>query len=124
MMREGRAARQSEQDRPGGDERTRTADPLLAKQVLYQLSYVPALTCTSPVTGTSVENLAASFLLPTLLGATSGRDEAERVPCRIGVDPRAVAARLIVEPRSAHGEHGLLDFIEVVNPEMQVDLHG
>ena len=26
---------------PGGDERTRTADPLLAKQVLYQLSYVP-----------------------------------------------------------------------------------
>ena len=25
----------------GGDERTRTADPLLAKQVLYQLSYVP-----------------------------------------------------------------------------------
>ena len=28
----------------GGDERTRTADPLLAKQVLYQLSYVPALT--------------------------------------------------------------------------------
>ena len=25
-----------------GDERTRTADPLLAKQVLYQLSYVPA----------------------------------------------------------------------------------
>jgi hypothetical protein len=27
--------------RRGGDERTRTADPLLAKQVLYQLSYVP-----------------------------------------------------------------------------------
>ena len=27
----------------GGDERTRTADPLLAKQVLYQLSYVPSL---------------------------------------------------------------------------------
>jgi hypothetical protein len=27
--------------RVGGDERTRTADPLLAKQVLYQLSYVP-----------------------------------------------------------------------------------
>ena len=24
-----------------GDERTRTADPLLAKQVLYRLSYVP-----------------------------------------------------------------------------------
>ena len=28
----------------GGDERTRTADPLLAKQVLYQLSYAP-VTC-------------------------------------------------------------------------------
>src|SRR5437667_1587371 len=27
-----------------GDERTRTADPLLAKQVLYQLSYVPDVT--------------------------------------------------------------------------------
>jgi hypothetical protein len=27
-----------------GDERTRTADPLLAKQVLYQLSYVPVFT--------------------------------------------------------------------------------
>ena len=25
----------------GGDERTRTADPLLAKQVLSQLSYIP-----------------------------------------------------------------------------------
>ena len=25
----------------GGDERTRTADPLVANQVLYQLSYVP-----------------------------------------------------------------------------------
>lgn len=25
----------------GGDERTRTADPLHAKQVLYQLSYTP-----------------------------------------------------------------------------------
>src|SRR5919106_6067272 len=35
---------------PGGDERTRTADPLLAKQVLYQLSYVPSLTCENSVT--------------------------------------------------------------------------
>jgi hypothetical protein len=26
---------------PGGDEGTRTPDPLLAKQVLYQLSYIP-----------------------------------------------------------------------------------
>jgi hypothetical protein len=28
----------------GGDDRTRTDDPLLAKQVLYQLSYVPVFT--------------------------------------------------------------------------------
>ena len=28
-------------DGDGGDERTRTADPLLAKQVLSQLSYIP-----------------------------------------------------------------------------------
>jgi hypothetical protein len=34
----------------GGDERTRTADPLLAKQVLYQLSYVPVLTCGNALT--------------------------------------------------------------------------
>ncbi len=27
---------------PGGDERSRTADPLLAKQVLSRLSYIPA----------------------------------------------------------------------------------
>ena len=27
--------------RDGGDEETRTPDPLLAKEMLYQLSYVP-----------------------------------------------------------------------------------
>ena len=32
-----------------GDERTRTADPLLAKQVLYQLSYVPEPTSKNTV---------------------------------------------------------------------------
>jgi hypothetical protein len=31
-------------DSLGGAERTRTADPLLAKQVLYQLSYRPSKT--------------------------------------------------------------------------------
>src|SRR5207302_525050 len=75
--------RQRDDDHSGGDERTRTADPLLAKQVLYQLSYVPVLTCgdtlsrcrtpfvqriicpvksTSAVTGTSVEELTNSFI--------------------------------------------------------------
>ena len=29
----------------GGDERVRTDDPLLAKQVLSQLSYTPIFTC-------------------------------------------------------------------------------
>jgi hypothetical protein len=29
----------------GGDDGTRTHDPLLAKQVLFQLSYIPGLTC-------------------------------------------------------------------------------
>ena len=30
-------------DGDGGDEETRTPDPLLAKEMLYQLSYVPSL---------------------------------------------------------------------------------
>ena len=30
------------QSRTGGDEETRTPDPLLAKEMLFQLSYVPA----------------------------------------------------------------------------------
>ena len=29
--------------RSGGDKETRTPDPLLAKQMLYQLSYIPAM---------------------------------------------------------------------------------
>ena len=33
----------------GGDERDRTDDPLLAKQVLSQLSYTPVLGCTSKI---------------------------------------------------------------------------
>ena len=36
MTLEGRSARGG-----GGDEETRTPDPLLAKEMLYQLSYVP-----------------------------------------------------------------------------------
>ena len=32
----------------GGDERDRTADPLLAKQVLSQLSYIPSLNTSQP----------------------------------------------------------------------------
>jgi hypothetical protein len=33
----------------GGDERSRTADPLLARQVLYQLSYTPTLCLRLPI---------------------------------------------------------------------------
>jgi hypothetical protein len=58
-----------------------------------------------------------------LLGAISGRDKAERMTRRIGVDPRAVEARLMVELRPAHSEHGSLGRVEVVNPKMQVKLH-
>jgi hypothetical protein len=58
-----------------------------------------------------------------LLGAISGRDKAERMTRRIGVDPRAVEARLMVELRPAHREHGSLGRVEVVNPKMQVKLH-
>jgi len=43
--------------------------------------------------------------------------------CRIGVDTGAVA-RLIVKHRPAQGEHGSLGCVEVVNPKMQVKLHG
>jgi hypothetical protein len=42
---------------------------------------------------------------------------------RIGVDPRAVEPRLIVELRRAHCEHGSLGCVEVAKPKMQVKLH-
>ena len=37
----------------GGDEETRTPDPLLAKEMLYQLSYVPGVRRTGMVVGVS-----------------------------------------------------------------------
>ena len=39
--------------RTGGDKRNRTVDPLLAKQVLYQLSYTPILLGAGKVVGPS-----------------------------------------------------------------------
>ena len=59
----------------GGDERARTADPLLAKQVLSQLSYIPW--------GTPCELLA-----------TSEQDVSLRV--RVAMDPREVLQTLKV----------------------------
>ncbi len=37
----------------GGDEETRTPDPLLAKEMLFQLSYVPVLAVVWEVVGVS-----------------------------------------------------------------------
>ena len=48
----------------GGDEQTRTADPLRATQVLYQLSYIPEGTNSLP---------KLSHLVPHLDDVTSGR---------------------------------------------------
>ena len=43
---------------PGGDERDRTDDPLLAKQVLSQLSYTPVYSGMSPypIEGSHLQN--------------------------------------------------------------------
>jgi hypothetical protein len=43
---------------------------------------------------------------------------------RIGEDARAVERWLMVEPRGAQGQHGPLGRIEVVDPKVQVSLHG
>jgi len=42
---------------------------------------------------------------------------------RIGVDPRAVGPGIIVELRSAQGEHGSLGFVEVAHPKVKMKLH-
>ena len=43
--------------------------------------------------------------------------------CRIGEDPRAVGSGLILELRTAHREHGPFGFVEVVDAEVEVNLH-
>ncbi len=47
-------------DEVGGDEETRTPDPLLAKEMLYQLSYVPAPDDVVGVSGLEPETSALS----------------------------------------------------------------
>jgi hypothetical protein len=56
-----------------GDERTRTADPLLAKQVLYQLSYVPDC----PIHDKPAAHLSykTTFAYDDYPGNRSGEDE-------------------------------------------------
>jgi hypothetical protein len=53
----GRAGRKG-----GGDEETRTPDPLLAKEMLFQLSYVPVLTDDAVMVGVSGLEPEASAL--------------------------------------------------------------
>jgi hypothetical protein len=62
--------------------------------------------------------------LKQLLGAIPRRDKTEWMTCRVGEDPRAVGPRLIVELRPTQGEHGSLGRVEVVDPKMEVKLHG
>ena len=67
----------------GGDERTRTADPLLAKQMLSQLSYIPAHGLQSMLIAVARRHLpphavlaSPREVLQTLNGLKSGKDKA------------------------------------------------
>ena len=48
------------------------------------------------------------------------RAQAERMPGRIGKD---AVAGLLIELRAAHPEHQRLPDVEIVDPEVQVELH-
>jgi hypothetical protein len=68
----------------GGDERTRTADPLLAKQVLSQLSYIPWARYTnrayggaSPAPPSACGEPFSAGGCQTLNGLKSGKDRTE-----------------------------------------------
>ena len=54
--------------RAGGDEETRTPDPLLAKEMLFQLSYVP-----SPVEGSAAGRMVGVSGLEPETSALSGQ---------------------------------------------------
>jgi hypothetical protein len=94
------ASRQGSTSR-SGDERTRTADPLLAKQVLYQLSYVPARRpATSTASGRASSLSVVTPATPRPNAAPSGtttastaerrraRGRAERPPPLLPASPR------------------------------------
>lgn len=57
-------------------------------------------------------------------GRPSDRHEAEGMPRRIREHPRSFGVRLVIELRPAESQHGSFGLIEVVNPEVQVKLHG
>jgi hypothetical protein len=52
----------------GGDERIRTADPLLAKQVLSQLSYIPWGTHSVLISDADLRALRAATVSPSACG--------------------------------------------------------
>ena len=77
----------------GGDERARTADPLLAKQVLSQLSYIPwdtarnrALCGASPAPPSACEEHGLRGRLSDLESLKSGKDRTKNHgPCLLGL---------------------------------------
>ena len=77
----------------GGDERARTADPLLAKQVLSQLSYIPwdtgaihrAYSDASPASSSACEDRLRGRL-SDLESLKSGKDRTKNLgPCLLGL---------------------------------------
>src|SRR5438552_15579896 len=63
----------------GGDERIRTADPLLAKQVLSQLSYIPWGTANTVLLATSKTEMSPSACEPhSTRGRLSDRESLKR----------------------------------------------
>jgi hypothetical protein len=81
-----------------GDERTRTADPLLAKQVLYQLSYVPAglrdrLPDNSLGPRLAKDVLAEDRHDPADQGGTAVRGTATGFGTATGTSPASIAPR-------------------------------
>ncbi len=57
----------------GGDERNRTADPLLAKQVLSRLSYIPATHCRLRISDQNLDSAVYNYVvgLPGIEPGTS-----------------------------------------------------
>ena len=56
----------------GGDEGVRTPDPLLAKQVLSQLSYTPTSSAAVLYGPQKLNNINALLSFPTLAGVSGG----------------------------------------------------
>ena len=68
----------------GGGKRTRTADPLLAKQVLFQLSYTPVALTNPRVVGLGRFELPTSRLSGVRSDQLSYRPDGSRNRARVG----------------------------------------